>query len=464
MATKFTKIAFLITCFFQFLFLAKAISFQISRFSPDLSTILYRGDATASVGTIEFNNVNYLCRVGQVIYSETVPIWDSHSGKVTDFTTHFSFIIDTQNQTHYGHGISFFLAPVGFQIPPNSAGGFLGLYNTSTINSSHDQMISVEFDSFSNPEWDPPYEHVGINNNSIASAVTTPWNVSLHSGETADAWIVYNSSTKNLSVSWSYGSSSSYSSLSHQIDLKQILPQWVIIGFSSATGEYVESHVLESWDFSSSLDIKKKSGNKAKEIGLILGLTVAGVVLIAGGIIAFVVIRRKIQPAKGNLESANLTTSMNDDFERGTGPKRFSYKDLVSATNNFSNDRKLGQGGFGGVYKVDRMPTDQKPESGLVEWVWDLYGLEELSSAVDKKLNNEFDLKQVECLLIVGLWCAHPDCNLRPSIKLAIQVLNFEAALPKLPNKMPVPIYDAPVANSSSAEPLITCTSIDVGR
>lgn len=74
----------------------------------------------------------------------------------------------------------------------------MGLFNTTISDSSHNQIVMVEFDSFSNPEWDPPYEHVGINKNSIASAVTTPWNASLHSGDTADAYIVYNASTKNL--------------------------------------------------------------------------------------------------------------------------------------------------------------------------------------------------------------------------------------------------------------------------
>ncbi|XP_058185404.1 cysteine-rich receptor-like protein kinase 2 isoform X2 [Rhododendron vialii] len=33
------------------------------------------------------------------------------------------------------------------------------------------------------------------------------------------------------------------------------------------------------------------------------------------------------------------------------GPTTFSYKDLKSATNNFSNETKLGEGGFGDVYK-----------------------------------------------------------------------------------------------------------------
>ncbi|BFG29146.1 hypothetical protein CerSpe_154200 [Prunus speciosa] len=50
----------------------------------------------------------------------------------------------------------------------------------------------------------------------------------------------------------------------------------------------------------------------------------------------------------------------------------------------------------------------------------------------------------MECLMTVGLWCAHPDYSKRPSIQQAIQVLNFEIPLPILPSKMPVATYFAP--------------------
>ena len=33
-------------------------------------------------------------------------------------------------------------------------------------------------------------------------------------------------------------------------------------------------------------------------------------------------------------------------------PNRYSYTDLKEATNNFSEENKIGQGGFGAVYKV----------------------------------------------------------------------------------------------------------------
>ncbi|TVU49157.1 hypothetical protein EJB05_00451, partial [Eragrostis curvula] len=39
------------------------------------------------------------------------------------------------------------------------------------------------------------------------------------------------------------------------------------------------------------------------------------------------------------------------ELEQGTGPKRFSYDELATATGNFSDNRKLGEGGFGSVYQ-----------------------------------------------------------------------------------------------------------------
>ncbi|GLT57306.1 hypothetical protein SLA2020_302880 [Shorea laevis] len=49
------------------------------------------------------------------------------------------------------------------------------------------------------------------------------------------------------------------------------------------------------------------------------------------------------------------------------------------------------------------------PHVPIAGWVWELYGNERLHEAVDKTLLLEFDMKEMECLMIVGLWCAHPD-------------------------------------------------------
>jgi hypothetical protein len=635
--------------FYFFLLLppiAYSVSFQITRFEPTNTDIQYLGDAVPSVGAIEMiNKYRYLCRVGWAIYAKRVPLWDSHTRRLADFSTHFSFTINTQGASSYGHGLAFFLAPVGFEIPPNSAGGFLGLFNTTTSDSPRNQILVVEFDSFANPEWDPSFEHVGINNNSISSAVYTPWNASLHSGDTADVWITYNGSTKNLSVSWKYQRTSNIwekANLFYEIDLMGILPEWVTVGFSAATGQYGERVQIQSWEFSSSLDIKETNGKNPKKKRLEVGLTVSSGVLIAGAITTFVI----LWTWKGKKKEATETvrSSINDDLERGAGPRRFSYNELASATYNFSNERKLGEGGFGAVYKgyltdldiliavkkisrgskqgkkeyitevkiISRLrhrnlvqligwchdkgefllvyvfmpngsldahlfgkrnplpwavrykislglasallylheeweqcvvhrdikssnvmldssfgvklgdfglarlmdhevgpqttglagtfgymapeyistgkaskesdvysfgvvaleigtgrrstdPMENDSDMGLVQWVWNLYGRGDILLAVDRMLQNDFDEKQVECLMIVGLWCAHPDRSLRPSIRQAIRVLNFDATTPNLPTQMPIPMYHVPTLAVSSGEPSIT-TSLQHGR
>ncbi|XWS41681.1 hypothetical protein CRYUN_Cryun17cG0103400 [Craigia yunnanensis] len=96
-------------------------------------------------------------------------LWDSSTGRLSDFNTRFSFDIYLEGST-YGHELAFFLATVGSQIPPNSVGGFLGLFNTTTSDSSQNQIVLVEFDAFENTEWDQPGVgiHLGINKNSIA--------------------------------------------------------------------------------------------------------------------------------------------------------------------------------------------------------------------------------------------------------------------------------------------------------
>ena len=76
--------------------------------------------------------------------------------------------------------------------------------------------------------------------------------------------------------------------------------------------------------------------------------------------------------------------------------------------------------------------------------MWDVYGKGQLLEAVDKGLSMEFDAGQIKRLMEVGLWCCHPDPTIRPSIRQIIQVLKFEAPLPNLPSKLPVPMYFGP--------------------
>ncbi|KAI7749109.1 hypothetical protein M8C21_014266 [Ambrosia artemisiifolia] len=93
-----------------------------------------------------------------------------------------------------------------------------------------------------------------------------------------------------------------------------------------------------------------------------------------------------------------------------------------------------------------RKPIDlhvEERKTKLVEWVWDLYSTGTLLEAADPILGSNFAEEEMTCLMIVGLWCAHPDSKLRPTMKQAIQILNFEASLPILPSNMPYVTYSA---------------------
>jgi len=49
---------------------------------------------------------------------------------------------------------------------------------------------------------------------------------------------------------------------------------------------------------------------------------------------------------------SSATEDLEDDLKKGHGLTVFNYTSVMEATNRFSSENKLGQGGFGPVYKV----------------------------------------------------------------------------------------------------------------
>nr|CAD1836207.1 unnamed protein product [Ananas comosus var. bracteatus] len=84
---------------------------------------------------------------------------------------------------------------------------------------------------------------------------------------------------------------------------------------------------------------------KSSHKGAIIGGVVGGVVvLLLLGIVAFLWIQRSRKLEKVHRGDILGATELQ-------GPVNFNYKDLKAATNNFSEENKLGEGGFGDVYK-----------------------------------------------------------------------------------------------------------------
>ncbi|KAA8536344.1 hypothetical protein F0562_028822 [Nyssa sinensis] len=245
--------------------------FKFPIFDPNNHDILYEGDACASNNVIQLttnqqdNALKFNGSVGRATYTKPVHLWDKASGNLADFKTHFSFVIDTQKQSFHGDGFAFFLAPNGSCLPNVSGGGGYTLTNVLSRNqalNSNIPFVAVEFDTFPN-QWDTyRSDHVGINVNSTQSQISAPWLWSdIENGKRAEAWISYDSSSKNLSLLLTDDddcgaalSSGNFTSLSYTIDLRENLPEWVTFGFSGSTnGSSFEIHNIITWNFSSSL-------------------------------------------------------------------------------------------------------------------------------------------------------------------------------------------------------------------
>ncbi|KAM0028770.1 putative protein kinase RLK-Pelle-L-LEC family [Helianthus debilis subsp. tardiflorus] len=537
-------------------------------------------------------DANQSQKTGRVTYIRELLLWD-HKSNVSSFSTNFTFVIDSNRSAEYGYGLTFFLAQNNSELIPR---GSMGLPMTPSGSTNRPRFVAVEFDTFwdiwdpKNTSNNPMGDHVGLNINSLESMKSQKWFSNVTGGRVCEAWIRYD----------------------------------------SATGPRFQKNILRSWSFDSwylSPNPDTEDGKKNR-VGLIVGLSVTVPFLVILLVVLWRWKRTKSREDEDEAEAENegeLDIEMNKDFEMGSGPKRFSYHELAESTGDFALQEKLGEGGFGGVYRgflresrtyiavkrmsktskqgikqyasevriisrlrhknlvqligwchekrelllvyeymenrsldthlfklksllawgtrykiahglasallylheeweqcvlhrdikpsnvmldsnfnaklgdfglaklVDhdkgvqttmlagtlgymapecvvtgkaskesdvfsfgvvaleiacgRKPIDynaQESQQRLVEWVWELYGTGKLLDAVDPRLGSDFEEDEIKQLMIIGLWCQHPDSKLRPTMRQVIQVLNSEASLPVLSSKMPVASYSTP--------------------
>ncbi|KAI3755513.1 hypothetical protein L1987_55315 [Smallanthus sonchifolius] len=643
----FFRTHFIVSFLLVLIPIAASLSFNLTNISPQNSNrdIVTEGDgAYISDGGIQVTpdgiGSNRTAKAGRATYITPLHLWDNRSGELASFSTNFTFVIDSDGVRTHGDGLTFFLAQNNSVI---TAGRAMGLPVNLTTIEPMSRFVAVEFDTYWNG-IDPFVsgnismgEHVGIDINSVVSARSQKWLSNVTGGGVCQAWIRYDSGSRNLSVSFTgyqNGTVVRQDGLVYTVDLRNELPERVIFGFTAATGTDFEKHNVRSWTFESSdlqVDANSNPGpdsvnGKKSKVGLIVGLLVPITLLV---VLAFVLWRRKKKSREDEQEDIAFDDEMNYEFERGTGPKRFSYHELALSTCEFAEKEKLGEGGFGGVYRgflkdssmyvaVKRVSKSSKQgikeyasevkiisrlrhrnlvqltgwchekgelllvyeymENGsldshlfkekslltwgtrykiaqglasallylheeweqcvlhrdikssnvmldsnfnsklgdfglaklvdhekgwqttmlagtlgymapecvvtgraskesdvfsfgvvaleivcgrkciefkaqekqirLVEWVWELYGTGTLLDAVDSRLGLDFEEEEIKCLMKTGLWCVHPDSELRPSMRQVVQVLKFEASLPILPTKMPVASYLTPPMSS----------------
>lgn len=304
---------------------------------------------------------------GRIIYNRAFKIWDDRpvssnsSGsaggnsttgslrKVISFNTSFEFnIYPVRNQT-VGEGLAFVIVNDGTTIPNNSYGEYLGLTNASTDGNPSNQLVAVEFDTLKQP-YDPDANHVGLNINSVRSAVTrslSDFNMTLAPlrKEPAKfrAWIDYSGPLRRIDVYLADISSPKPAAplLSATIDLSAYLAQKSYFGFTGSTGERFQLNCVLAWNLTVEI-LPEESTTSTLSWFLKIGVPILVALLLAAAVLGFWLYRRRVvcdERLVGTLRSLPGT------------PREFEYKELKKATGNFDSRNRLGQGGYGVVYK-----------------------------------------------------------------------------------------------------------------
>ncbi|KAK3432939.1 hypothetical protein EUGRSUZ_D00455 [Eucalyptus grandis] len=265
---------------------------------------------------------------GWATYHKPMRLWDKATGNVADFTTNFTFIINSQGNSKFGDGFTFFLVPEGSQIPFDSLGRYLALVSPSRNSSiSSTSFVAVEFDTYRMVLWTQIVHKLHI---------CVDWFTDkIMSGGRINATITYNSSTQNLSIVMidvgATGTNMNSSAIYNIVNMTKYLPEWVSFGFSAATGSDYEFHTLEAWEFRSNVLV---AGKKRK---LWLWATLGSGSFILLVLVLASVWFRHCSKRKGTYKSGEEDAlAIDEEFEQVPGPKKFSHKDLVVATNNFA--------------------------------------------------------------------------------------------------------------------------------
>ncbi|KAL2632018.1 hypothetical protein R1flu_016704 [Riccia fluitans] len=283
-------------------------------------------------------------------FYDPVQLLDKKTGTTGSFSVWFSSYqepeaYDVNGTFAVGDGMT-----LCFSSRPDYAGSlakYLGLYSVK-ITDQNLKLFSIEYDTFQNAEFDDPaFDHVGIDILNATSVASAEAGVNIWHGSRVYlySWIDYNGVSKVMEVRVANENSRPLTPvLNHTIDLYSIMEETMWVGFSAGTGDAYSYYYIQEWTFTS-WGLPLQTGGSSS-MGLIVGSVVAVVVVLALlGLGLFLFIRRR---RRKNRETA----SPDEYLQNMVGmPDYFSYKHLSVATRAFSEASKLGEGGFGSVYK-----------------------------------------------------------------------------------------------------------------
>ncbi|KAL7199686.1 hypothetical protein ACSBR2_021895 [Camellia fascicularis] len=455
-----------------------ALSFNFTNFNETTlqnGDIIVEGKASFFNQAIQITPTNQTWIAGRASYKDPLKLGDIASGTLVDFNTHFSFVIDSQGNLDFADGLAFFLLPHNSpsKLTPAALAGGLALFGFIKWKKSKepeedgeigpDMAMDNEFDSgIRQKKFSYAELFRATNNFADEQKLGEGGFGGVYKGflrELNSYVAVKRISKRSKQGIKEYASEVNIISRLRHRNLVQLLGWCHDKNELLLVYEFMENGSLDNHLFKENSVLTWAIRYKIAQ-----GLASALLYLHEGW--EQCVVHRDVKSSNMMLDS-NFNVKLGD-----FGLARFvdHGKDVqttnMAGTRGYMAPECLFTGkaskesdvySFGIValeIACGRKPFDWKvPESQtiLVEWVWDLYATNRLLEVVDPKIYADFVREEMECLMIVGLWCAHPDHNLRPSIRQAIHVLNFEAPLPILPTKMPVPTYITPPVSTASS-------------
>ncbi|KAG6553982.1 hypothetical protein Mapa_004899 [Marchantia paleacea] len=295
--------------------------------------------------------------------TRTAPIqlFDTARRQWNSLGTSFRFLITSSRGREYdGDGFTFVM--VGTPHQPGLGGYGLGVYNDTSPRS---ETLAIEFDVWKSVYDNETLENIGdINANHVGVDVDRIESKVQRRAQEADvfllgreihAWIDYESLSKLLEVRISYSTiKPDLSFLNYTVDLSEIFvsgPQ-VYVGFSAGNAGEYSYYDIRQWYFehfpSTTVDAPgptpnaTPSGSGGTDVMAIIILASGGAVaVLLFGLLTLFLCKRKSYTA---MKQTQYLGDMGFSVE-------YSYKQLSKATGQFQEASKLGQGGFGSVYK-----------------------------------------------------------------------------------------------------------------